>query len=57
METVKIDGVTYHILSKREFDVDGNKRIAMFLQRPQGGRKYHAIRYETGRISSVVPCF
>jgi hypothetical protein len=60
--TVKIDGITYQIVKEKDFTVTPDMvgwcqvpvtRQSLFLKRPRGKRYYSAVRYESGRYSSV----
>ena len=54
MTTIQINGVTYEIVRTRDFQHNGQTRTALFLRRHNGSRIYHAVRYETGKISEAV---
>lgn len=50
--TIRIGRIDYTIISKREFEVSGNRRF--FLKLSRGGKRvYFATQYENGSISSV----
>jgi hypothetical protein len=62
LPTVTIDGITYQIIKEKDFTVTPGmadwcqapvKRQSLFLKRPRGKRFYYAVRYESGRYSSV----
>jgi hypothetical protein len=62
LPTITIDGITYQIIKEKDFTVTPDMvgwcqapvtRQSLFLKRPRGKRFYHAVRYESGRYSSV----
>lgn len=63
MATIVIDGITYVILSQKDYVVTPEEnpglknsvtRTRLWLKRPRGKRTYIAFRYENGSVSSVV---
>lgn len=63
LPTIVIDGIKYEVLREKDFvltpaELSSLKgpvtRTTLYLKRPRGKRTYHAVRYESGRISSVV---
>lgn len=63
LPTVTIDGISYQILKESDFVVTPEMvswcnapvtRQSLILKRPRGKRHYMAVRYESGRYSSVA---
>jgi hypothetical protein len=53
MNNIKINGITYHLISATE--VTGKPgRKELKLKRPNGRRAYFAVMYENGVIGEVV---
>jgi hypothetical protein len=62
LPTITIDGITYQIIKETDFTVTPDMvgwckapvtRQSLSLKRPRGKRIYNAVRYESGRLSSV----
>lgn len=63
LPTVTIEGITYQIVSEKDFTVTPAMagwckvpvtRQSLTLKRPRGKVLYNAVRYESGRYSSVA---
>ncbi len=56
MDTIKVAGIAYVVIGRREFSHDGETRIALLVHRPKGNRTYQVVQYSTGDFSNAVPC-
>lgn len=51
---IEINGIKYTVLGQREFTHNGEKRIELSMQRPNGRKIYHAVVYKNGTVSEAI---